>query len=305
MDCVQPAVAEPLLQGLTRIGTPARAVGDDDAVGIGFPDRLCPALDQEAVTRLALAQGRFRAKAASHLVTGHVDVGDAALHVPHGCQPCVEHVGPNALAARVERLSCDLHGLACESALVEGSDRRPALRKDIRQRMAESARIPVAVEPGGGVVVDQNPRGSADEARHERSGEDLLDHHLETIRPPRDRPERCRSPLEVANAGGHLTIAAEPSGAHLCHPSTNRAGQQGSTDSGWFTPGSGPRDRVTEDGMSASGPAPRGPSGTPGGKSPAVPDVPGGDGSGSGPRGRGYPSFIRSSIARSTFSRAP
>ena len=46
MNCLQPTVAKPLFDALTRVGTPAWAVGYNHAVRIAFPLRLRPTTDQ-------------------------------------------------------------------------------------------------------------------------------------------------------------------------------------------------------------------------------------------------------------------
>jgi hypothetical protein len=57
MDRMQPSIAEPLVEGLTGVGTPTRTVLDDDPLGVGFPRCLRPALDKKPVSCLAGAHG--------------------------------------------------------------------------------------------------------------------------------------------------------------------------------------------------------------------------------------------------------
>ena len=68
MDGVEPAVAEPLLQSLTGVGTPARAVGSHDARSVGLPHRPGPGPDQEMLAGLALRETTFKVCDGSLLV---------------------------------------------------------------------------------------------------------------------------------------------------------------------------------------------------------------------------------------------
>ncbi len=173
-------------------------------------EALVDGVEEVAVPGLARAQLGLGAQALTDLEAGHVDGHDLPVGVAHGHEERVEDVLRGALAAGVQRLPGHLHGLAREGARVEVRDRRPPLRERARERPAETLGVPGAVEPGGGVVVDQEALGPADEGRDQRAGEHLLDHHLEALRPAGGRPQRRPLPGEVADARGHLAVALWP-----------------------------------------------------------------------------------------------
>ncbi len=173
-------------------------------------EALVDGVEEAAVPGLAHPQLGLGAQPLTDLEAGHVDGHHLPVGVAHRHQERVEDVLRGAGAAGVQRLTGHLYGLAREGARVEGRHRPPPLRERARERPAEALRVPGAVEPGGGIVVDQEALGPADEGRDQRAGEHLLDHHLEALRPAGGRPQRGPLPSEVADARGHLAAALWP-----------------------------------------------------------------------------------------------
>ena len=78
-------------QSLAGVSPPTRAVRNDDAIGVRFPHCLCPAIDQEAVPRLALDKAllslpalRLGQMLACSFEQDNKNARDQALGVPQG-----------------------------------------------------------------------------------------------------------------------------------------------------------------------------------------------------------------------------